>query len=123
MIHLARGEEGTFFYYLALLIGMALVGAYFWFIMNTSIVVVSILFYWILVLGGLLLVGSAFGFASANTRSSRVGLTMITGILGGIHGYLLFTMYDVILAIILFAWMAFGLLVAFAAFNWLYESE
>ena len=121
MIYLVRGEEGTFFYYLALLIGMALVGAYFWYIMTTTIVVVSIFFYWILVLGGFLLVGTTFGFASANTRSSRVALTMLTGILGGIHAYLIFTMYDIIMGIILFAWMGFGLLVAFAAFNWLYE--
>jgi hypothetical protein len=121
VIHLVRGEEGTFFYYLALLIGMALVGAYFWYLMTSTIVVVSILFYWILVLGGLLLVGTAFGFASAKTRSSRVALTMLTGILGGIHGYLIFTMYDLIMGIILFAWMAFGLLIAFAAFAWLHE--
>ncbi len=121
MIHLARGEEGTFFYYLALLIGMALVGAYFWYIMNTTVLVVSILFRLILVLGGLLLVATAFGFAAAKTRSSRVALTMMTGILGGIHAYLIFTMYDLIMGIILFAWMAFGLLIAFAAFNWLYE--
>ena len=120
MIHLVRGEEGTFFYYLGLLMGMALLGAYFWFIMNAP-VVVNMLFYLILVLGGILLVGSAFGFASANTRSSRVALTMLTGILGGIHAYLVFTIFDFILAIILFAWMAFGLLIAFAAFNWLFE--
>ena len=121
MIHLARGEEGTFFYYLALLIGMALLGAYFWTIMNATIVVVNIIFHFLLVLGGMLLVVSAFGFASANTRSSRVGLTMLTGILGGIHAYLVFMMFDLIMGIVLFAWMAFGLLIAFAAFNWLYE--
>jgi hypothetical protein len=121
VIYLARGEEGTFFYYLALLIGMALWGAYMWTIMNTTVVVVNIIFIWILVFGGLLLAVSAFGFAAANTRSSRIGLTMLTGILGGIHAYLIFTMYDLIMGIILFAWMAFGLLIAFAAFNWLHE--
>ncbi len=121
MIYLARGEEGTFFYYLALVIGMALLGAYFWYIITTPIVVVSILFYWILIFSGILLAASAFGFVSANTRSSRVALTMLTGILGGVHGFLIFSMYDIIMGIILFAWMAFGLLVAFAAFNWLYE--
>jgi len=118
---LVRGEEGTFFYYLALLIGMALLGAYFWTLMTTPIVVVNLLFYWVLVLGGLLLVGTTFGFASANTRSGRIALTMLTGILGGIHLYLVFTMYSLIEAIILFAWMGIGLLIAFAAFNWLHE--
>jgi len=118
---LVRGEEGTFFYYLALLIGMALLGVYFWTLMTTTVVVVNLLFYWVLVMGGILLVVSTFGFAAANTRSSRVGLTMVSGILAGIHAYLLFTMYSLIAAIILFAIMAFGLLIAFAAFNWLYE--
>ncbi len=121
MIQLARGEEGTFFYYLALLIGMALLGAYFWTLITTPIVVVNIIFYWVLVLGGLLLVGSAFGFALANTRSGRIVLTMLTGILGGIHLYLIFTMYTLIEGIILFAWMGIGLLIAFAAYNWLHE--
>jgi hypothetical protein len=46
---------------------------------------------------------------------------MLSGILGGIHAYLIFTMYDLIMGIVLFAWMGFGLLVAFAAFNWLHE--
>jgi len=121
VICLARGEEGTFFYYLALLIGMALLGAYFWTLMNTPVVVVSPLFHWILVMSGFILVVAAFGFAAAETRSGRVGLTMLTGILCGVHGYLIFTMFDFIMGIILFAWMAFGLLVAFAAYNWLHE--
>ena len=114
-----RGEEGSFFYYLTLLIGMALWGAYFWTILNATIVVVA--FHWILVFSGLLLAVSSFGFASANTRSSRVSLTMLSGVLGGIHAYLIFSLYDLIMGIVLFAWMAFGLLLAFAAFNWLYE--
>ncbi|MFW9806667.1 MAG: hypothetical protein ACFFFK_08065 [Candidatus Thorarchaeota archaeon] len=118
---MVRGEEGTFFYYLALLIGMALLGVYFWTLMTTTVVVVNILFYWVLVMGGMLLVVSTFGFAAAKTRSSRVGLTMLTGILAGVHMYLIFTMYNLILAIILFAILGFGLLIAFAAFNWLYE--
>ena len=117
---MVRGEEGTFFYYLGLLVGMALWGAYIWTIMNTP-VLASPIMVWILVFSGLFLAISAFGFAAANTRSSRVGLTMLSGILGGIHAYLIFTMYDLIMGIILFAWMGFGLLVAFAAFNWLHE--
>ena len=121
MIYLVRGEEGTFFYYLALLIGMALWGAYIWTIMNTTVLVVSVLVIWLLVFSGLFLGVAAFGFAAAKTRSSRVGLTMLTGILCGVHAYLIFSMYDLIMGIILFAWMALGLLIAFAAFNWLYE--
>jgi hypothetical protein len=118
---LVRGEEGTFFYYLALLIGMVLWGSYLWTIINTTVFPTEFLFLWILVFSGVLLAVSAFGFAATTTRSGRVGLTMIAGILGGIHGYLIFVMYDLIQGIVLFAWMAFGLLISFAAFNWLYE--
>ncbi|MFW9964358.1 MAG: hypothetical protein ACFFCX_12380 [Candidatus Sifarchaeia archaeon] len=118
---MVRGEEGTFFYYLALLIGMAILGVYFWALMTSTVVVASLIFYWVLVIGGMLFVVSAFGFASAKTRSSRVGLTMITGILGGIHTYLIFSIYDLITGIILFALMALGVLIAFSAFNWLNE--
>lgn len=100
---------------------MALLGTYFWILMNTQYIGVSIVFPLILVLGGILFAASAFGFVSANTRSSRVALTMLTGILGGIHVYLLFTMLDLIAGIILFALMAMGLLIAFAAFSWLNE--
>jgi hypothetical protein len=121
VIHLASGEEGTFFYYLALLIGMALLGAYFWTLLNASIFVIDRIFLFLLIMGGMLLVASAFGFASANTRSSRVGLTMLSGILGGIHAFLIFTLFDLIMGIILFAWMGIGLLIGFAAFSWLHE--
>jgi len=118
---LTSGDEGTFFYYLALLIGMALLGAYFWTLINTTIVGVSVILYLTLIMGGILLVGSTFGFASARTRSSRVSLTMLSGILAGIHAFLIFTIFDLIMGIILFAWMGIGLLIAFAAFSWLHE--
>jgi hypothetical protein len=121
VIHLTSGEEGTFFYYLALLIGMVLLGAYFWTLINTTIVGVSVILYLTLIMGGILLIGSTFGFTSAKTRSSRVGLTMLSGILAGIHLFLIFTIFDLIMGIILFAWMGIGLLIAFAAFSWLNE--
>ncbi|MFW9908022.1 MAG: hypothetical protein ACFFEF_05565 [Candidatus Thorarchaeota archaeon] len=112
-------EEGGFFYYLALLIGMVFVGAYLWHIMTTP--TSSQIFQFILVMSGILLVASSFMFAYSNTRSMRIGMTMASGILGGIHGFLTLTLFDLITGIILFAWMAFGILLAFAAFNWLHE--
>ena len=121
MIYLTRGEEGTFFYYLALLLGMALLGAYLWNILTTTLAPQYMFFHWILVMSCILLITTAFGFVAANTRSSRISLTMISGVVGGIHAYLIFVLFDLIMGIILFAWMALGLLVAFAAFNWIYE--
>jgi uncharacterized membrane protein HdeD (DUF308 family) len=128
VIDLVRGEEGTFFYYLGLLFGMVLVGSYFWLILNAT--VWNLMFHAILVMSGIFLVIAALGFASAKTRSSRVGLTMLSGITGGIHAYLIFSyltyhpisgVYNVIAAIVLFAWVAFGSLVAFATLSWLQE--
>ncbi|MFW9767499.1 MAG: hypothetical protein ACFFF9_13030 [Candidatus Thorarchaeota archaeon] len=125
---MVRGEEGTFFYYLGLLFGMTLVGSYIWLILNATIW--NVLLHMILVMSGIILVAGALGFASAKTRSSRVGLTMLSGITGGIHAYLIFSYltyhpyaetYDVIAAIVLFAWIAFGTLVAFATLSWLQE--
>jgi hypothetical protein len=119
VIDLVRGEEGTFFYYLGLLVGMVLVGSYLWLILNT--VIANMLFHAILFFSGIFLVIAALGFATANTRSSRVALTMLAGIVGGIHAYLIFVSYDLISAIVLFAWVAFGALLSFATLNWLQE--
>jgi hypothetical protein len=120
VIDLVRGEEGTFFYYLGLLFGMVLIGAYFWLILNATIT--NLIFHAIFVFSGIFLVASALGFAGANTRSSRVGLTMLAGIVGGIHAFLIFVLFtDLIIAIVLFAWIAFGTLVAFATLSWLQE--
>ncbi|MFW9893914.1 MAG: hypothetical protein ACFFFO_17045 [Candidatus Thorarchaeota archaeon] len=116
---MVRGEEGTFFYYLGLLFGMTLVGAYFWLILNHMIA--NVIFHAILVMSGVFLVASALGFAAAKTRSSRIGLTMLSGIVGGIHAYLIFVLFDLISGIVLFAWIAFGTLVAFATLSWLQE--
>jgi hypothetical protein len=121
VIQLARGEEGKFFYYLALLIGMALLGIYFWIIATAVFAPQYIFFHWVLIISGILLIASAFGFVATNTRSSRVTLTIVSGILAGVHAYLIFVLVELFMSVILFAWMALGLLIAFAAFNWIYE--
>ena len=119
MIDLVQGEEGSFFYYAGLLFGMTLVGSYLWLILNT--VITDMLFHAILFFSGVFLVVAALGFAAATTRSSRVALTMLAGTVGGIHAYLIFVSYDLISAIVLFAWIAFGALLAFATLCWLGE--
>ncbi|UCE11776.1 MAG: hypothetical protein JSW61_07555 [Candidatus Thorarchaeota archaeon] len=112
-------EEGSFFYYLALLIGMTLVGAYFWYILDTPLT--NTVSHLMLFLSGVLLVVSTMGLGYANTRSGRIGLTAMSGIFAGVHGYLDITVFPLLTGIILFAWIAFGLMLAFAAFAWLKE--
>jgi len=112
-------DEGGFFYYLALLAGMFLIGAYLWLILIVP--TFSQMFQMILILSGILLVVVAMMFVYARTRSSRIGLTVATGIIGGIHGYLDLALYGWFVGLVLFAWLAFGLILAVAAYNWLYE--
>ncbi|MDF1539258.1 MAG: hypothetical protein P1Q69_10195 [Candidatus Thorarchaeota archaeon] len=112
-------DEGGFFYYLALLAGMFLIGAYLWLIIIVPSY--SQMFQLILILSGILIVAAAMMFIYARTRSSRIGLTVMTGILGGIHGYLDLALYGWFIGLVLFAWMAFGLILAVSAYNWLYE--
>jgi hypothetical protein len=121
VIHLASGKEGKFFYYLSLLIGMALLGAYMWILVGAAMAPQYLFFKLILFMSGILLVASAFGFIAADTRSSRVALTIVSGVFGGIHAYLIFTLFEYLTNVILFALMALGLMIAFAAFNWIYE--
>jgi hypothetical protein len=116
---LSTTEEGGFFYYLALLIGMALIGAYLWYII--SVPTFNVAFQIITLFTGILLVVAAMGFVYAKTRSARISMTAVSGILGGVHGYLDLALYGLVTGIILFAWIAFGILLAFAAFNWLHE--
>lgn len=112
-------EEGTFFYYLALLIGMVLVGSYLWLIFTT--LPTNFTAHFILFMTGVLLVITTLGFSYAETRSGRLGLTMATGILAGVHGFLELVYFPLLEGIILFAWFAFGLLLSLAAYSWLKE--
>jgi len=116
---LSYKEEGTFFYYLALLIGMGFIGAYFWIILTVA--PIDLNFQYFIFLSGLFFVVATLGIALAATRNGRVGATMLSGIFGGIHAYLDITQYTDLAGILLFAWVAFGLLLAFAAFAWLRE--
>ena len=100
---------------------MGLLGIYFWIIATAVLTPQNVFFHWVLIMSGILLIASAFGFVAANTRSSRVTLTMVSGILAGIHSYLIFVLFELLMSAILFAWMALGLLIAFAAFNWIYK--
>ncbi|MFX1260986.1 MAG: hypothetical protein ACFFAZ_02765 [Promethearchaeota archaeon] len=112
-------EEGTFFYYLALLIGMGFIGAYFWIILTVA--PIDLTFQYFIFLSGLFFVVATLGIAFASTRSGRIGATMAAGVFGGVHAYLDITQYTDLAGILLFAWVAFGLLLAFAAFAWLRE--
>lgn len=59
--------------------------------------------------------------AYARTRPRRMALTFISGILGGIQGYLDVTLYAGYLGGLVFLWIAFGVLLVVASVGWLNE--
>jgi hypothetical protein len=98
---------------------MGFIGAYFWIILTVA--PIDLTFQYFIFLSGLFFVVATLGIAFASTRSGRIGATMAAGIFGGVHAYLDITQYTDLAGILLFAWVAFGLLLAFAAFAWLRE--
>ncbi|TFG33624.1 hypothetical protein EU527_07395 [Candidatus Thorarchaeota archaeon] len=114
--------RGTLFYYLVLLIGMGLIGAYFWLIVTADITdrMVKMAFF----LTGFCLVLSTFALAGATKRVSRIAFTTISGLSGGIHGYLDIVLFqEGLWGALLFGWIAFGLLLAYAALAWIPETD
>ncbi len=119
VVQLTVSEEGAFFYYLVLLIGAGLLGAYFWVVLMS--ITPGAVFNYILFVSGLLLVSSTYGLALAASRPGRVMLTVLSGLIGGVHGYLDLALFTDLMGIVMFAWVAFGLLLSFAALSWLRE--
>ncbi|MBN2229133.1 MAG: hypothetical protein JW779_06025 [Candidatus Thorarchaeota archaeon] len=114
--------RGTFFYYLVLLIGMGLLGVYFWIILTATISDIAIKL--VLFLSGIVTVCSTFALARTKSRPGRVSLTTLSGIIGGVHGFLIITLFpEGLMGALLFFWMACGLLLAFAALAWLPETD
>lgn len=115
--------RGTFFYYLGLLLGMAMLGAYFWIILTASVTnpVVHVIF----IFTGIITTLATMGLAAAKTRSGRMGLTMLSGFVGGIHGFLDIALYPIETygfwgAFLTFWWLC-GLMLAGAAIFWTIE--
>ena len=83
-------------------------------------VIIKVIFF----LTGISLVFSTFALAGAKKRASRMIFTIISGLTGGAHGFL-----DIVLfqksfqGALLFSWLTFGLLLAFAALAWLPETD
>ena len=98
---------------------MGFIGAYFWIILTVA--PIDLNFQYFIFLSGLFFVVATLSIAYAATRNGRIGATMAAGIFGGVHAYLDMTQYTDLAGILLFAWVAFGLLLAFAAFAWLRE--
>jgi hypothetical protein len=98
---------------------MGFLGAYFW--ISLTVTPIRPEYQYIIFLSGLFFVVATLSIAFSNTRNGRIGATMLSGVFGGVHAYLDITQYTDLAGILLFAWIAFGLLLAFAAFSWLRE--
>lgn len=112
--------EGSPFYYLVLLLGMGFLGVYFWIILTASIA--NIIVYLIFLVSAFIATASTMGLAVARNRPGRLGLTMLSGFVGGIHGYLDVVLFPTgLYGAFLFFWWAVGLMMAFAALAWIIE--
>ncbi len=116
-------DDGTVWHYLGLLTGMAFIGSYLWYLIYpfglASYPSPSVSN--ILVITAILLVVSTLALGFAKTRNERIATTMVSGSLGGIHGYMDIIFFTPGAGIILFAWIAFGLLLAFSVLAWMVE--
>ena len=119
---LSYREGNPFFYYLVLLIGMGFLGSY-----GGALAALSTeytFFHIVMYTAGVVLVLSTLALASATSRRSRLSLTTVSGLSGGVHSYLLLAVFSAgaegfsVVGIVLFAWLMAGLLFAFAAFSW-----
>ena len=116
-------DEGTLWHYLGLLLGMAFIGSYLWYLvypfgLTTYPGINETRLLWIT---AILLVVATLAIAFAKTRSERIVTTMVSGALGGIHGYMDLLFFTPGAGIILFAWIAMGLLLSFSLLAWLLE--
>lgn len=101
---------------------MGLLGAYFWLILTASIpnLMIKTMFF----LTGICLVFSTFALAGAKKKASRIIFTIISGLAGGIHGYLDIVLFqEGLWGAMLFGWIVFGLMLSYAALAWLPETD
>lgn len=120
VIDLSHREERSVFLYVGLFVGMGFLGAYFLVLLMSPIA--DTLMRMAFFITGILLVISTLTLAYTKTKTGRISLTMTSGIFGGIHGYLDLALYvEGFMGIVMFAWVALGLLLTFACFSWVLE--
>ena len=75
-------------------------------------------------LSGLVLVLSTIALGQAKTRPGRTGLTIFSGLIGGVHGYMDIVLFpNWLFGTLLFFWIGFGVLLTAAALSWLPETD
>ncbi|MHA1577716.1 MAG: hypothetical protein ACTSU3_10185 [Candidatus Thorarchaeota archaeon] len=107
-----------FSYYLCMLCGIIFLYLYMWFVL--SIMFIDPFYKMILMDISILLVATSLGFAYMKTRPKRLLMTVISGSLAGIHGYLSLALFTGA-GVYMFGWFGFALLLIYASFNWLKE--
>lgn len=118
VIRLAPKTKIVLVYYSVLAIGLALILLYMLWTMSS---VAEPFLRPLLLVDCSLFVLATAAVAYAGTRPRRMALTFISGILGGIQGYLDVTLYAGYLGGLVFLWIAFGVLLVVASVGWLNE--
>jgi len=118
VIRLAPKTKIVLVYYSVLAVGLGLILVYMLWTMSS---VAEPSLRPLLLLDCSLFVLATVAVAYARTRPKRMALTFISGILGGIQGYLDVTLYAGYLGGLVFLWIAFGVLLVLASVGWLNE--
>ncbi len=107
----------TSLYYVGFLLGLFLVGTCLWVFFDTLL-----LTRWldlILFGSGIGMFGSTILIVHANRRSTRLLLTIISGSLAGVYGFLAVVYYTVFPGYFMFMWLSFGTLLTLANYQWI----
>lgn len=114
----ASNLRKNFTYYSSMLLGIAFLLLYIWY--TIGLLFIDPFYKMILIEASILLVATSLGFAYMKTRRTRIFMTVVSGSLAGVHGYLSIALFTGA-GVYMFGWFGFSLLLIFAAFNWLKE--
>ena len=108
----------NFTYYLSMVIGIAFFLLFMGY--TLSITLIDPFYKMILLDVSILLLVTSLGFAYLKTRRARIAMTVVSGSLAGVHGYLSIALFTGA-GVYMFGWLGFSVLLIFAAFNWFKE--
>lgn len=108
----------NFSYYTCLVLGIIFFRLYIFYIVR--FVSIDLFHKMTLVVVSILLVITSLRFAYLKTRRVRILMTVVSGSLAGILGYLSLALFTGA-GVYMFGWVGFSILLIFAAFNWLKE--
>ncbi len=107
----------TSLYYVGFILGLFLVATNLWVIIDT--IPVNYTVHFILFMSGIGMVISTLLIVNSSSRSGRLLLTIASGSLAGVHGFLDVVYFPTLPGYFMFMWLAFGTLLTLSCYDWL----